>query len=66
MHGLFIEGAHWSTGDRCLEEQAPGEMISPMPAIHFLPFVVPVKDPALGVNSSAVKPKKIKRSKIPG
>lgn len=37
-----------------------------MPAIHFLPYVVPVKDQALGANSSAVKPKKVKRSKNPG
>jgi dynein heavy chain, axonemal len=63
---LFIEGAHWSTEERSLEEQAPGEMISAMPAIHFLPFVVPVKDPAQGANSSPVKLMKQKRSKIAG
>ena len=43
-------------------------MTSAMPAIHFLPYVVPVKDPAQGGagSISPVKPNKIKKLKLPG
>jgi len=37
VYGLFIEGARWSSEDKCLEEQNPGEMTFSMPMIHFLP-----------------------------
>jgi dynein heavy chain, axonemal len=44
VYGLFIEGAHWSSDWKFLDEQAPGEMTSAMPAIHFLPRVLPDKE----------------------
>jgi dynein heavy chain len=44
IYGLFIEGAKWNAQGRYLDEQAPGEMTSSMPIIHFLPRVIPDKE----------------------
>lgn len=43
VYRLFIEGARWNQNKRCLDEQAPGEMSSKMPVIHFLPSVTQEK-----------------------
>ena len=40
MYGLFLEGARWNSRKKCLDEQAPGEMTTVMPVIHFLPHVL--------------------------
>ena len=40
VYGLFLESAVWSKERRCITEQRPGVIVSPMPIVHFLPFEV--------------------------
>jgi dynein heavy chain len=37
VRGLFLEGAAWSRGGGCLQEQATGELLVQMPDIHLIP-----------------------------
>jgi len=40
IYGLYLESARWDASKHCVVEQAPGEMASAMPLMHFLPFEV--------------------------
>jgi dynein heavy chain len=37
MHGLFLEGARWSSAEGSLVDPRPKELFSPMPVVHLLP-----------------------------
>ena len=37
IHGLFTTGASWSDDEQCLVDSPVGELISPLPVVHFLP-----------------------------
>jgi dynein heavy chain len=38
VHGLYIDGARWDTKGGCLVESEPGEMVAPLPVVHFQPL----------------------------